>query len=260
MWGVYIITFVFWVGIGHAGTLISAILYLFRAGSGPRSTAAEAMTVFAVMTAGLFPIIHIGRPWKFFWLIPYPNWRLSGPTSSRRWSGTSSRSSRISRLDDVPLRRADPDIAVLRDRETNPCASGSSRPLVRLAQLGPRVAALRAGVPVPGRVQYAAGALGALRRVVRLRDGAHAGLARDDLPALLRGRRHLLRLRDGVHDHHPDPEVLQPQALRHDQSARRDGQGLLLMSMFVGCAYLTEFFVAWYSGNRAEQEYFYFRQ
>ncbi|MCA2988893.1 MAG: polysulfide reductase NrfD, partial [Gemmatimonas sp.] len=70
MWGNYIITFVFWVGIGHAGTLISAILYLFRAGF--RTSiyrAAEAMTVFAVMTAGLFPIIHIGRPWKFFWLI-----------------------------------------------------------------------------------------------------------------------------------------------------------------------------------------------
>ncbi|HEX8716088.1 MAG TPA: NrfD/PsrC family molybdoenzyme membrane anchor subunit [Gemmatimonadaceae bacterium] len=80
MWGVYIVTFVFWVGIGHAGTLISAILYLFRAGF--RTTiyrAAEAMTVFAIMTAGLFPILHLGRPWKFFWLIPYPNWRLIWP-------------------------------------------------------------------------------------------------------------------------------------------------------------------------------------
>src|SRR5690606_31560224 len=80
MWGVYIITFVFWAGIGHAGTLISAILCLFRAGF--RTTiyrCAEAMTVFAVMTAGLFPIIRIGRPWKFFWLLPYPNWRLLWP-------------------------------------------------------------------------------------------------------------------------------------------------------------------------------------
>jgi Ni/Fe-hydrogenase subunit HybB-like protein len=80
MWGVYIVTFVFWVGIGHAGTLISAILYLFRAGF--RTTiyrCAEAMTVFAVMTAGLFPILHLGRPWKFFYLIPYPNWRLIWP-------------------------------------------------------------------------------------------------------------------------------------------------------------------------------------
>jgi Ni/Fe-hydrogenase subunit HybB-like protein len=80
MWGVYIITFVFWIGIGHAGTLISAILYLFRAGF--RTSiyrCAEAMTVFAVMTAGLFPILHLGRPWKFFWLIPYPNWRYIWP-------------------------------------------------------------------------------------------------------------------------------------------------------------------------------------
>ena len=76
MWGVYIITFVFWVGIGHAGTLISAILYLFRAGF--RTTiyrCAEAMTVFAVMTAGLFPLIHVGRPWLAYWLFPYPNSR-----------------------------------------------------------------------------------------------------------------------------------------------------------------------------------------
>jgi Ni/Fe-hydrogenase subunit HybB-like protein len=74
MWGVYIVTFVFWIGIGHAGTLISAILYLFRAGF--RTTiyrCAEAMTVFAVMTAGLFPILHLGRPWFFYWLFPYPD-------------------------------------------------------------------------------------------------------------------------------------------------------------------------------------------
>ena len=72
-WSVYITTFVFWVGIGHAGTLISAILFLFRS---PWRTAVyrstEAMTVFAVMTAGLFPIIHIGRQWIFYWLLPYP--------------------------------------------------------------------------------------------------------------------------------------------------------------------------------------------
>ena len=80
MWAVYIVLFVFWVGIGHAGTLISAILYLFRAGF--RTSiyrCAEAMTLFAVMTAGLFPILHLGRWWKAFWLIPYPNWRLIWP-------------------------------------------------------------------------------------------------------------------------------------------------------------------------------------
>ncbi|SVA22376.1 uncharacterized protein METZ01_LOCUS75230, partial [marine metagenome] len=76
-WGFYITNFVFWIGIGHAGTLISAVFYLTRA---PWRTAiyrsAEAMTVFAVFTAGLFPLIHIGRPWLAFWLIPYPNERM----------------------------------------------------------------------------------------------------------------------------------------------------------------------------------------
>lgn len=77
MWGAYITTFVFWVGIAHCGTLISAILYLFR--SAWRTAVyrtAEAMTVFAVMTAGLFPLIHLGRLWYAYWLIPYPNQRM----------------------------------------------------------------------------------------------------------------------------------------------------------------------------------------
>jgi Ni/Fe-hydrogenase subunit HybB-like protein len=75
-WGVFITNFVFWVGIAHSGTLISAILFLFRA---KFRTAvyrvAEAMTVFGVMTAGLFPIIHLGRAWYAYWLFPYPNQR-----------------------------------------------------------------------------------------------------------------------------------------------------------------------------------------
>jgi molybdopterin-containing oxidoreductase family membrane subunit len=76
-WGVYITDFVFWVGIAHSGTLISAILFLFRA----RWRVAiyrisEAMTVFAVATAGLFPILHLGRLWNFYWLLPYPNQRF----------------------------------------------------------------------------------------------------------------------------------------------------------------------------------------
>jgi molybdopterin-containing oxidoreductase family membrane subunit len=75
-WGFYIINFVFWIGIGHAGTLISAILYLFR--QRWRTTinrAAEAMTIFAVMTALTFPVLHLGRPWIVFFFFPYPNER-----------------------------------------------------------------------------------------------------------------------------------------------------------------------------------------
>src|SRR2546423_6977890 len=80
MWAMYIPTFVFWIGIGHAGTLISAILYLFRARW--RTSiyrAAEAMTIFAVMTAGLFPLIHAGRMLFSYHLLPYPNQRSPCP-------------------------------------------------------------------------------------------------------------------------------------------------------------------------------------
>ncbi len=76
-WAFDIINFVFWVGIAHSGTLISAVLFLFR--SKYRSSfnrAAEAMTVIAVMCAGMYPLIHLGRGWFFFWLLPYPNQRL----------------------------------------------------------------------------------------------------------------------------------------------------------------------------------------
>jgi molybdopterin-containing oxidoreductase family membrane subunit len=76
MWGIYIVTFVFWVGIGHAGTLISAVLFLVR--SRWRTgvyRASEAMTVFAVMTALLFPVLHLGRAWQVYWFFPYPNQR-----------------------------------------------------------------------------------------------------------------------------------------------------------------------------------------
>jgi molybdopterin-containing oxidoreductase family membrane subunit len=79
-WGVYITNFVFWVGIAHSGTLISAVLFLFRARFRmPIYRLAEAMTVFAVMTAGLFPLIHVGRPWFAYWLMPYPNERALWP-------------------------------------------------------------------------------------------------------------------------------------------------------------------------------------
>jgi molybdopterin-containing oxidoreductase family membrane subunit len=75
-WAFDITNFVFWIGIGHAGTLISAILYLFRQKWRTAiNRSAEAMTIFAVMTAGLFPVIHMGRPWYGFWLFPYPNHR-----------------------------------------------------------------------------------------------------------------------------------------------------------------------------------------
>jgi hypothetical protein len=79
-WGTYLINFVFWVGIAHSGTLISAILHLFRAGwRNPIARAAETMTVFAVCVAGLFPFIHLGRVWMVYYMMPLPNQRTLWP-------------------------------------------------------------------------------------------------------------------------------------------------------------------------------------
>ena len=76
MWGTYITNFVFWIGIGHAGTLISAILFLFRQRWRTAiNRSAEAMTIFAVMCAGMFPLLHVGRTLLAYWLFPYPNQR-----------------------------------------------------------------------------------------------------------------------------------------------------------------------------------------
>src|SRR5499427_1736310 len=73
-WGFAIVNFVWWIGIGHAGTLISAILLLLhQEWRTSINRFAEAMTIFAVMCAGLFPLLHLGRPWFFYWLFPYPN-------------------------------------------------------------------------------------------------------------------------------------------------------------------------------------------
>src|SRR5437773_6935493 len=73
-WGFAIVNFVWWIGIGHAGTLISAILLLMRQKWRQSiNRFSEAMTLFAVACAGLFPLLHLGRPWFFYWLFPYPS-------------------------------------------------------------------------------------------------------------------------------------------------------------------------------------------
>ena len=152
-WAVYITCFVFWVGIAHSGTLISAILYLFR--SGWRTAVyrtAEAMTVFAVMTAGLFPLIHIGRQWYFYWLIPYPNERGLWPNfkSPLIWDefaiGTYFTVSTV-----FLIMGLIPDIAAVRD-----VATGWRRKLYAITGLGWRGTNeqwrhLHARLPVPRR-------------------------------------------------------------------------------------------------------------
>ena len=121
-WGFDIINFVWWIGIGHAGTLISAILLLFRQSWRTSiNRFAEAMTLFAVACAGMYPIIHTGRPWLAYWLVPYPNTMNMWPNfrSPLIWDVFA-----VSTYATVSLLfwfvGLIPDLATLRDRSTHP--------------------------------------------------------------------------------------------------------------------------------------------
>jgi molybdopterin-containing oxidoreductase family membrane subunit len=120
-WGFDIVNFVWWIGIGHAGTLISAILLLLRQKWRTSiNRFAEAMTLFAVACAGLYPLLHMGRPWYFFWLLPYPNTMQLWPQwrSALMWDVFA-----VSTYATVSLLfwfiGLIPDMATLRDRSTH---------------------------------------------------------------------------------------------------------------------------------------------
>ena len=262
MWGVYIITFVFWIGIGHAGTLISAILYLFRAGF--RTSiyrCAEIMTVFAVMTAGLFPILHLGRPWKFFWLIPYPNWRLiwPNPKSPLVWDVFAiltylTISSTFLYIGLIP------DIAVLRDREKNPLRKAIystlslgwrnsdrewrhfARAYLFLAALStPLVLSVHSVVSFDFAMALTPGWHTTIFPPYFVAGAIFSGLGMVFTIVIpirkFFGLQHYVTLND------------------LDAAAKM----CLFTSTVVGLAYLTEFQVAWMSGNQFEQEYFWNR-
>jgi molybdopterin-containing oxidoreductase family membrane subunit len=119
-WGFTITDFVWWIGIGHAGTLISAILLLLhQRWRTSINRIAEAMTIFALMCAGLFPLMHLGRPWFFYWLLPYPNTMQLWPQfrSALVWDVFA-----VSTYFSVSLlfwyMGMVPDLATLRDRST----------------------------------------------------------------------------------------------------------------------------------------------
>jgi Ni/Fe-hydrogenase subunit HybB-like protein len=123
-WGFAIVNFVWWIGIGHAGTLISAILLLLRQPwRNSINRFAEAMTLFAVAAAGLFPILHLGRPWLAYWLFPYPNTMVYWPQfrSPLVWDVFA-----VSTYFTISLLfwfiGLIPDLATLRDRAENPWA------------------------------------------------------------------------------------------------------------------------------------------
>jgi molybdopterin-containing oxidoreductase family membrane subunit len=121
-WGMDIINFVWWIGIGHAGTLISAILLLFRQDWRTSiNRAAEAMTLFAVACAGIYPLFHTGRPWLDYWMVPHPNslgmWpQVQSPLAWDVFAITTYAT--VSLL--FWLTGLIPDFAALRDQATNP--------------------------------------------------------------------------------------------------------------------------------------------
>ncbi len=166
-WGFAIINFVWWIGIGHAGTLISAILFLLKQDWRTSiNRFSEAMTLFAVACAGMFPILHLGRPWLFYWLLPYPNsmWLWPQPRSPLEWDVFA-----VSTYGTVSLVfwyvGLLPDLASLRDTAPSMLQRKIyGHHVAWLARLCDSLAPLPEGVPVAGRIIDAAGAFGTHHR------------------------------------------------------------------------------------------------
>ncbi|MEK7317273.1 MAG: NrfD/PsrC family molybdoenzyme membrane anchor subunit [Candidatus Eisenbacteria bacterium] len=254
-WGTYITNFVFWIGIGHAGTLISAILHLFRQRWRTAiNRSAEAMTIFAVMTAGLFPLIHVGRPWFAYWLVPYPNWRLLWVNfrSPLVWDVFA-----VSTYFTISLCfwyvGLIPDFATLRDR-----ASGWKRVIYGVLSLGwrgserhwqhyERAYMMLAGLSTP--LVLSVHSIVSFDFATSLLPGWHTTIFPPYFVAgaifsgfamvvtLLVILRKVFKMEDYVTLHHLE----------------NMNKIILVTSMMVGYAYATEFFIALYSGNPFER-------
>ena len=255
-WGFAITNFVWWIGIGHAGTLISAILLLLhQKWRTSINRFAEAMTIFAVMCAGMFPLLHLGRPWFFYWLLPYPNTMGLWPQfRSAAGLGRVRGQHLLHRLAAVLVHGHDPrpgDAA--RPRRNRAGADRLRHAGAGLAQLGPALAALRIGLPAPGRAGDAAGGFGPLGRQLRLRHVAscRAGTRRSSRPTSSPGPSSPASrwcwcwpsrcatstgLKDFITINHLD--VM--------------GKILLATSLLTSYGYLSEQFMAWYGGERCE--------
>ncbi len=217
-WGIAIASFVWWIGIGHAGTLISAILLLLHQGwRNSINRFAEAMTLFAVMCAGLYPLAHLGRPWLFYWLLPYPNNMSVWPQfrSPLVWDVFA-----VSTYFTVSLifwySALIPDFATLRDKATR----RSHQYVYGLLSMGWRGSArhwqnfeiaylLLAGFATP--LVLSVHTVVSFDFAVAIVPGWHSTM----FPALLRGGRHLLRFRHGGDAGRPRAEDLAPREPDH---------------------------------------------
>jgi len=263
-WGTDIITFVFWVGIGHAGTLISAILFLFRQRWRTAiNRTAEAMTIFAVMCAGIFPLIHTGRPWFTFWLIPYPNQR--GPLwvnfrSPLLWDVFA-----VSTYLTVSLifwyMGMVPDIALVRDRAKNKIRkliygimSLGWRGTNRSWQHYESMYLILAGLATP--LVLSVHTIVSFDFAVSNLPGWHTTIFPPYFVAgaIFSGFGMVVTLMCLIRE--AFPKMKDYVTIRHMEAMNKV---ILLTSMLVGYAYITEFFMAWYSGNHYEMHTFWSR-
>lgn len=259
-WAWDIINFVFWVGIGHAGTLISAILFLFRQNWRTSiNRSAEAMTIFAVICAATFPGVHVGRAWLAFWLTPYPSlnlWMWPQFRSPLLWDvfavGTYASVSLV-----FWYMGMIPDLATFRDRSTNKWRrviygilslgwSGSSRHWLRyekayaiLAALStPLVLSVHSVVSFDFAVSQLPGWHTTIFPPYFVAGAIFSGFGM--VLTLLIPMRAIYNLKDLITPRHLDNMC----------------KIILATGSMVGLAYTTEFFMAWYSQN--PYEYFTF--
>jgi molybdopterin-containing oxidoreductase family membrane subunit len=254
-WGFGIINFVFWVGIGHAGTLISAILFLlrqrWRTGI---ARFAEAMTIFAVMCAGIFPIIHTGRPWLAGYLLPYPNQHhlWVNFTSPLVWDVFA-----VSTYFTVSLVfwyvGLIPDFATLRDR----AKAGIKKTIYSIFSLGWRHShrnwqhyekayMLLAGFATP--LVLSVHTIVSFDFAVSILPGWHATIFPPYFVAgaIFSGFAMVVTVLVFVRKIFNLEHII---TLTH---LERMNKVILATGMMVGYAYATEFFIAWYSGNQFE--------
>lgn len=254
-WGWPIVNFVFWVGIGHAGTLISAILFLFRQEWRTSiNRFAEAMTIFAVMCAGIFPAIHVGRIWVIYWLFPYPSSLAMWPNfrSPLLWDVFAVTAyATVSML--FWYLGMIPDLATLRDR----ARPGIRKTILTLAAVGwtgssrewrffEKAYLLLAGLATP--LVLSVHTIVSFDFAVSQLPGWHTTIFPPYFVAgavfsgfamvitLIVPARQLFGLKNLV-------------TLKHLENMCKI---VLATGMMVGYAYATEFFIAWYSGNPYE--------
>jgi Ni/Fe-hydrogenase subunit HybB-like protein len=260
-WAVYITLFVFWVGIAHSGTLISAVLFLFRVrwrSSIYRS--AEAVTVFAVLTAGLFPLIHLGRPWVAYWLMPYPQMGGLFPNfrSPLVWD-VFAVSTYLTVSAIFFFTGMVPDLAIVRDRSRGwrekfygffaQGWQGTDRQwrhytaaYVFLAGLAtPLVISVHSIVSWDFAMSIVPGWHTTIFPPYFVAGAIHSGLAM--VMTIVIPMRRLFRLNPYITGEH----------------LANMAKLMILTGMLLGFSYATEFFIAWYSGNIYERSIFFYR-